>query len=417
VLINGNFAYSKYDCALKEESNPERKTGISNFNFGLDFKYAIKDNTLSYGVEVLGFNTYFNTYNALGVKTDLEQNTTELNSYIAYKIKKKRWIIEPGFRLQSYTSISVVSPEPRLGIKFKQSDKWRWKLATGIYSQNLMATNSDRDVVNLFYGFLAAPDNLQNNFTKPDYSVKAVSNSLQKAVHYVAGFEWDLTEVWNINVESYYRDFRQLTNINRNKIFPDDGNYQDKPEILRKDFIVETGRAYGTDFVLKYETKRRYVYVVYSLMKVDRWDGFRWYAPVFDRRHNVNVVAIQKFGKDRDWELSARWNLGSGLPFTQTQGYYQPNGMSSGISTDYTISNANEMGIQFAGLNNGRLPYYHRLDINLKKTWKTENVNWEFNAGATNAYNRANVFYIDRITAHRTNQLPLMPSVGLEMSF
>jgi hypothetical protein len=40
-------------------------------------------------------------------------------------------------------------------------------------------------------------------------------------------------------------------------------------------------------------------------MKVDRWDGFTWYAPVFDRRHNVNFVATHKMGAKRDWELSA----------------------------------------------------------------------------------------------------------------
>ena len=81
----------------------------------------------------------------------------------SYKIKKKKWIIEPGLRLQYYSSISVFSPEPRLGIKYKQSERLRWKLAAGRYSQNLIATNSDRDVVNLFYGFLAAPEETQRS--------------------------------------------------------------------------------------------------------------------------------------------------------------------------------------------------------------------------------------------------------------
>jgi hypothetical protein len=418
MLINGNFAYSNYNCLLKEETNPDRSTGISSFNFGLDFKYAQQDNVLNYGVDVVGFATEYNTFNPLGLKVQEENNMTELNGFVTYKIKKKKWIVEPGLRLQYYSSISIFSPEPRIGIKYKQSERLRWKLAAGKYSQNLIATNSDRDVVNLFYGFLAAPEETQNQFTMPDYSVREVQNSLQKALHYVVGAEWDITDAWNLNVESYYRDFRQITNINRNKIFPDDGDNQDKPEILRKDFIIETGRAYGADFVLKYENKRQYVYMVYSLMKVDRWDGFRWYAPVFDRRHNINLVATQKMGKDRDWELSARWNLGSGLPFTQTQGYYQPNVLNGvGISADYISSNSNEMGIQFAGLNNGRLPYYHRLDVNLKRVWKGPKFDWEWNVGATNMYNRQNVFYIDRITAKRTDQLPFMYNMGIELHF
>lgn len=417
VLINGNFAYSDYQCKLKEISNPDRSTGISSFNFGLDFKYNMDNDVLNYGMEVVGFSTNYNTFNSLGVKVNMEQNMTELNSYVTYKINRKKWILEPGFRLQYYSSLGVVSPEPRIGFKYRQSERLRWKLAAGRYSQNLMATNSDRDVVNLFYGFLAAPEEIQNTFTSPDYQTSQVRNSLQRALHYVAGFEFDVTDAFNVNVEGYFRDFRQITNINRNKIFPDDNDNQDKPELLRKDFILESGRAYGADVVMKYETKRQYFYVVYSLMKVDRWDGFKWYAPVFDRRHNVNIVATHKMGEKRDWELSARWNLGSGLPFTQTQGYYQPNLTNGGISTDYTYSNSTEMGIQFAGLNQGRLPYYHRLDLNLKKTLKGEKCNWEWNLGVTNAYNRANVFYIDRITAKRTNQLPIMPTFGMELSF
>ena len=63
-----------------------------------------------------------------------------------------------------------------------------------------------------------------------------------------------------------------------------------------------------------------------------------------DNSGNVNFVATQKLGADREWELSARWNLGSGLPFTQTQGYYQPNVLNGvGISSDYIASNSNEI--------------------------------------------------------------------------
>jgi hypothetical protein len=75
------------------------------------------------------------------------------------------------------------------------------------------------------------------------------------------------------------------------------------------------------------------------------------------------------------------------------------------------------MGIQFAELNGGRLPYYHRLDVNLKRVWKGPKFDWEFNVGATNMYNRQNVFYIDRITAKRTDQLPFMYNMGIELHF
>ena len=41
----------------------------------------------------------------------------------------------------------------------------------------------------------------------------------------------------------------------------------------------------------------------------------------------------------------------------------------------------------------------------------------ELSAGVTNVYSRENVFYINRITGQRKNQLPFLPSVGLDWSF
>jgi len=289
----------------------------------------------------------------------------------------------------------------------------------GKYTQNLMATNSDRDVVNLFYGFLAGPEDLQNEFVDQNQQVRQIPNVLQTARHYVGGFEFDITDRWNLNVEGYYRDFRQLTNVNRNKIYDNgSGQNSDQPEELTRDYVIETGKAYGTDFVLKYEDKRYYLNLVYSIAKVQRWDGYRYYAPVFDRRHNLNLIGTYLFGKNKSYELSMRWNLGSGLPFTQTQGFYNGQGVSQGISLDYLTNNSQYLSVQYADLNGGRLPYYHRLDVSVKRTIKiNEKSNLELNLGVTNLYNRANVFYIDRITGERINQLPFLPTFGLDFTF
>ena len=215
-----------------------------------------------------------------------------------------------------------ISFEPRLGIKYNVHEDFRLKLATGIYSQNLVAANSDRDVVNLFYGFLSGPDNLPEDRITEDGETVDVTHSLQKANHLILGAEYDLNKNISFNVEGYYKKFSQVTNINRNKIYEDNPTI-DVADILKKDYIVETGDAYGVDVVGKYKSNKFYFWAVYSLGKVDRWDGIRSYAPIFDRRHSVNVIASYKFGKNKSWEVNGRWNYGSGLPYTQTQGYYQ----------------------------------------------------------------------------------------------
>lgn len=420
VLISGNFAKSNYEIVMKELNNPDRSSSIGSFNFGLDFKYSNDKDILRYGIEVVGFSTDYRTFALLDNDrvVQYQQNTTELNSFIDYKFNRGKWVVEPSIRFQYYGTLSVFSPEPRLGIKFKASERLRLKAAAGRYTQNLMATNSDRDVVNLFYGFLAGPENLQSEFTDENLNVKEIKNVLQQAFHYVAGFEFDISERLNLNTEAYYRDFKQLTNTNRNKIFEDTPENQEEPEVLRKDFVIETGKAYGADVVLKYEDKRFYLNLVYSIAKVERWDGFKYYAPVFDRRHNLNLIGTYLFGKEKSFEIGMRWNLGSGLPFTQTQGFYDGQSAQNGISLDYLTNNSQYLTVQYAELNGGRLPFYHRLDVNIKKTIKFKNKTaLEINAGATNLYNRANVFYIDRITGERIDQLPFLPTVGFDYSF
>jgi len=418
VLINGNFASSRYEVTLKEDNLPDRFSAVNGFNFGLDFKYIQGENDLKYGIQVIGLRTEFETFNPLGVKIEQTDNSTQFGGYFDYKISKGNWIIEPSIRIQYYSDQTRFSPEPRFGLKYKASPVFRVKMAGGLYSQNLISANSDRDVVNLFYGFLTAPQNLQDEMILPNGNTRDVKHALQTARHIIAGFEWDLTDRMNLNVEGYIKDFNQLTNINRNKLFPDDGNNPEVPDYLKKDFIIETGIAQGVDFLLKYEEKHRSVWLVYSLANVDRWDGIRWYDPVFDRHHNVNFVASQAFGKDHSWEFSTRWNLGSGLPFTQTQGYYQSPNLNQGVGTDYIVTNNGELSILYADLNSGRLPFYHRMDINFRKTKQfSKNVKLEINAGVTNLYSRENVFYINRVTGERVNQLPFLPSLGFDLTF
>lgn len=414
ILIQGDFSYSRY---LIEQTEGERfrSSGINGFNLGLDFTYFVLDNEIKYGIEVIGFSTDFQYTNTLGREISQNENTTEMAGYFKYKWNRGNWVIEPSFRAHYYAALSELSLEPRLGMKYNVSDNFRLKSAGGLYSQNLISSQSDRDVVNLFNGFLSGPDNLQNDFTQRDGTTTEVESRLQKAWHAILGFELDITNQISWNVEGYYKYFPQLTTLNRYKIYEEPR--PDQPDILWRDFIVEDGEAYGVDMTLSYKAKQLYLWAVYSVSYVDRWDGVVVYNPVFDRRHNVNFVSTYKFGDGLMWEVSARWNFGSGFPFTQTLGYYEKFDFTDGVNSDYVSGNG-ELGIQYADINQGRLPSYHRMDFNLKRTMAlTANSVLELNAGVTNVYNRENIFYYDRIRGERVDQLPIMPSIGASLTF
>ena len=419
VMIEGNIAYSSYTSRMKEADAPDRYSNINGFNMGFDFSQFMGKNTLKYGIEMLGYTTDYQTYSVYGhSKIGDKVNSTEIGVYAKYKAVLGKFLLEPSFRLQFYASLSDLSPEPRLAIKYNANDWLRLKAAAGMYSQNFVAATSDRDVVNLFYGFLSGIDNLPST-----YNGKPINSYLQKANHFILGAEFDVARNATVNLEGYWKDFVQLTNINRNKIYADGPS--DIPDLLKKDFTKETGDAYGFDVSLKYEDQHWYLWAVYALGFVTREyekavEGgveLTQYAPHFDRRHNINVILTYTAGAKRQWEFSGRWNFGTGFPFTQVQGFYEYYSFQDGINFDYTTTNG-ELGVLFGELNGGRLPTYHRFDLDIKrKFYFTENIMLEADLSVTNVYNRNNVFYVNLITSDVARQLPILPTLGLTLSF
>jgi hypothetical protein len=402
-LISGGLYFSDYKINLEEADNRPRSSNINGFDANISVtSYLQNHNELKYGVEFNGFKTVYNYFNFLGLPLDQSQYTTQLGVYV--KGKKNfgdKLIIEPGIRLQYYASIPATRLEPRMAFKYNISDNVRLKGSAGLYSQNLISSKSDRDIVNFFTGFLTAP-----SFQVADRQGKNVNNNVQKAYHIIGGIEVDKGN-FEFTLEPWFKNFTQLLTINRYKLEPGDS-----------DFLIETGKAYGIDFTTKYTKNRIYFWGVYSYGYVDRFDGEQRYPTPFDRRHNVNLLLSYTAGEKDDWTFSARFNYGSAFPFTQTQSFFEQMDFSSGLSTNYLTQNGN-LGILYADdINGGRLSAYHRLDISAAKKFELKNKSViEFNASLTNAYNQRNIFYIDRIRNTREYQLPLFPSVGLNWSF
>ncbi|GDX50709.1 TonB-dependent receptor [Bacteroidota bacterium] len=410
--VDGYFLWSQYSIEQKEQDAKPRSSSIGGFNLGMNFSYNFKRDDFKWGIELNGFQTNFQLYNSNDRKINQLESTTEINSFGNYRVVRKKLICNIGLRNQYYASLGNGSLEPRFQLRYMPWKSIGIKFAVGMYSQNLMSAMSDRDVVNLFYGFLSGPDNLPDSFNG-----KPVNTRLQKARHAVAGFDYRINKKQTVNIESFVKIFDQITNINRDKLFSDDEFNLDKPQRLRQDFIIENGNAYGGDVSYKYSDKHWYLWAVYSLTYVNRFDGISRYQPNFDRRHNANILLNYEFDKKHPSEVSLRWNFGSGFPFTQTQGYYEKYNFQQGIGTDYTASNG-QLGIVYAQINRGRLPYYHRLDFSVKRKWVfPEGSEFNLILSVTNVYNRSNIFYYDRIKGKRVDQLPILPALGCNYSF
>ncbi len=406
ITMDGVIAFSNYTVSLDEGDNRPRMSSINGFNAGLNFTTFGGNNEFKYGFEINGFNTDFRFVNFLDVSIQQEDFTTEIGGYFKYKQKAGPLIIEPSLRMQYYASLTEGSIEPRLGIKWNATDNLRFKLGGGLYSQNLLSSVNEEDIVNLFVGFLSGPS--ETIYTPGQVGVEVAPHKLQKSIQGVFGVEVDITPNLEFNVEPYFKRFTQLIAVNRNKLLATDPN-----------FTTETGDAYGIDFLVRYDKDDLYLWLTYSHGYVNRFDGEQTYPTIFDRRNNVNFLATYDFGEKKDWQASMRFNFGSGFPFTLTQGFYNQNYFTDGITTDYITDNPDNVGIIFSEeRNSGRLPDYHRLDLSLKRTFKFgKYAKLEAIASVTNAYNRNNIFFFDRVTYNRVDQLPILPSLGLTFSY
>jgi hypothetical protein len=410
ALLDGKFAYSNYDMTLNPAGGYvdtlPRNSSIGGFEAAINFTYFLPNySQLKYGVEVSGLNTSLSYYSALGISTALDRQSTMAGLYFMYRKNfSSRFILEPSVRLQYYSELNKLSPEPRLGIKYNITDAVRFKAAAGVYSQNIIGTKSDQDIVNLFTGFMLTPDRQIR-----DADSNLVKSNLQTAYHLITGFEVDINKV-ELNVEPWVKYFGQVDELNRNKLYAS-----------QADFIAATGLAYGVDLSGKYSYDRVYLWAAVGTQNVtytsiDAKGKKQTYPTPFDTRFNANIVASYTAGCKKDWDLSVRWNVHSPFPFTQTQGFYQNPVVNL---TNNIVQQNGSVGVRYADeINGGRLSWYYRMDISVRKRFVlTKKSNLDAIFAVTNVTDRQNIFYVNRVTNQKIYQLPLFPALNLTWTF
>lgn len=411
-LIRTEVSYAKYNLQFIELLENSRYSEVEDIKVGLEFMNQFGNHELRMGVKVLGVHTNYLNKNTFGYSLDETNNTTDLAMYFSVQLNYSKWLIQPGLRMNYYASHSYLVPEPRIGIKYLLNDEFRLKAGGGYYSQNLISGKSDRDVVNFFTGFLMDPLGIAN-----DTGPKKLPHRLQTSLQGILGVEWDPTNYLMVNIEGYYKYFPQLISLNSNKIFDGDLDHWDIPKVFYKDFITETGNAWGIESLIQYEKKRVFLWLAYSFSVSNRFDGLRFFNPHYDRRHNLNLVGSYVFGANLNWKILARWNFGSGFPFTPTNALYEKLRLSNTSSWDILTENG-LIGINFGEYNSARLPSYHRLDLTLKYIHHfSKEHSLEAIISITNVYDRKNLFYFSREDYKRINQLPLLPSGGIIWRF
>jgi hypothetical protein len=184
---------------------------------------------------------------------------------------------------------------------------------------------------------------------------------------------------------------------------------------------VTTGRSYGTDVLVRQlESRKVSGWLAYSYAVSWRDGPQGRFAPVQDRRHNLNVVS--SFRPGGRWSYGARLGVGTGTPFTDVVGQlvrrrYDP------ITNTFSTGNLPVQREPIGGVRNAaRFPLVQRLDLSATYA-RPGRRTWAPYVSLINAYNARNIFtYVFDYTSNpptRTaySQFPFLPTFGVTVSW
>jgi len=431
LFANTTFTYSDYQYNIENKITGfsfNIGSNIADANFKTDFYYTPTNNqTIRFGA--LATHHQF-TIGRLQASSDdglvnfsagQDFEGVEFGAYLADEVDfSKDFSINAGLRFSGFNSqgTTYLGLEPRLAARYSLTDRWVLKGSYARMYQYLHLVSS-------------AGAALPTDVWYPSTAKVKPQRSDQVAL----GVSYLLGSKYLINVEGYYKMLdNQLQFVDGAELFANDE--------LEEEFAVGEGQAYGLEFSIEKKEGRLTGWIGYTLARVqlDNFEtlnpdgrfqqesaGYGAFAPIYDRRHDLSVVALYEIS--RRLTATATFVYGSGdlrwLPpgrFTFQDVY--------GADFEAVVPDYQER-------NNFRLPAYHRLDLGL--VWKFF-PDWgesDLTFSVVNAYDRRNTFFLflepqfedmednngnafqvpTGITANQVSLFPVLPSITWNFKF
>lgn len=362
------------DLTFRTDATVYTEAG-SEYYFGFEFSFPSME---------------YRVVNSLDRPLLLRQTVADVSAWVRSNFTLASWIWDVGMHVDVASLLlnrSDYAIQPRLTGSLALDEIWRLKLAYGRFTQNVVTVNNEDDLITLFDAWIAVPDNIQ----------------AEHADHVVAGISGSLFSEIGLDVQAYFKQYGSLVSYNPDKLIPTD-----------PDFIRGSGRSYGAEALLKYQRSDVEVLVSYALGWTTLSVQGQSYPPRHDRRHSVKTLTV--YHVFEGFDLAARWDYGSGLPFTPTLAYYN----RLDFRESFREPKFFETGQPYVALgekNSRNLPPFHRLDLSAFWRFELGPLTCSIGASALNVYDRKNIFYFDRRTGRRVNSLRFFPSCQLTVEY
>lgn len=397
------------DIRFPEFSDTQFRSRIGQLTLRLDHEQPLGGATLDLGLAAdrLGYDNLAASGGT--VFRAGRGNGWLLGAYGGLRWDPGGWRIELSGRVDAWPegardAGSNIVAAPRLAVKRFLGDDAAVKLALGRYTQFVHSIRDEELPIGIDVWVLAG-----------DRAPRTISDQIQAGIEAFRG-------EWFVSLEAYHRRLEGVTT----------NNLADDPNDPADDLIGGTGHAYGADLFVRRETGVLRPMVALSWLRARRTFAdpasgidpapMLTYAPIWDRRIDLELALQAEL--PGGIEASARWNLGTGLPYTRPLGAYTlfRYGVLDGLRA-YEDLPGSDLGIVLGPRNGERFPTYHRLDLSFRRTYTKSWGELRPYVNVVNVYNRKNpLFYFyeyDRSPARRSgiSMFPLLPTIGLEVSF
>jgi hypothetical protein len=183
-----------------------------------------------------------------------------------------------GGRFDYASRPGVWTADPRLTLAWRLDEHQTVRVATGRYHQ------------------LADAEYLDRRYGNPDLGP-------MRSDHVIAGYEW-LTDVWNVRLEAFRKDYRDLVTQSAETYYANQGH----------------GYARGVDAFVRGRAGWLTGWVSYGYLDTRRreLDDPREVPAAHGVRHSLTLVGLYELSSQ--WQMGSRLSLSSGRPFTPIVG-------------------------------------------------------------------------------------------------
>ncbi len=349
------------------------------------------------GYEWSSYNVRYDV-NSAAAQDDLfklRAHPSATSLYLDHTLRTSSIAARAGLRAETVTGTGWTGVSPRVSLKWFASPDLAFTVAGGATSQWTPALRNEQAPVRVFDFWLTSDR----------------STPVARAWQEIVGVERWLGRTRFVRVEGWHKTYNHLPASN---LFND-------PTVPGDEFIVTTGRSYGVDVLLRQlESQRLSGWLAYSFGRSTRDGPQGRFAPVQDRRHNLNLVT--SFRPGGKWNYGARLGVGTGTPFTDVVGQIVRRRYDA-IRNTFESGALDQQLEPIGGARNGaRFPLFQRLDVSVTREG-TGRLHWRPYISIVNAYNASNVFtYIfdyakNPPTRTTFSQFPFLPTVGVGVSW